>query len=72
MLVARHNGDLLAGRTAACARPCGAFPPSMAQPEKDTSPTGKWDAIGDSMIEVAKKSELDLRWERPLHGRSQL
>jgi len=56
MLVAAHNGDLLAAqncglRTAFVARPHEHGP----NQNKDATATGKWDAVGASMIEVAKK-----------------
>lgn len=56
MLVAAHNGDLLAAQN------CGLRTAFVARPhehgagqKKDITATGKWDAVGNSMIEVAKK-----------------
>ena len=56
MLVAAHNGDLLAAQN------CGLRTAFVARPnehgagqKKDLAATGKWNAVGSSMIEVAKK-----------------
>ena len=56
MLVAAHNGDL------AAAQKCGLSTGFVVRPhehgpgqKRDLKPEGEWDAVGNSMIELAKK-----------------
>ncbi|MBL0898663.1 MAG: haloacid dehalogenase type II, partial [Reyranella sp.] len=56
MLVAAHNNDL------AAAQKCGLMTAFVTRPAEhgpgqkiDLEPTGEWDVVGRSMIEVAKK-----------------
>ena len=56
MLVAAHNNDL------AAAQKCGLSTGFVIRPEEhgpgqkiDLNPTGEWDAVGNSIIDVAKK-----------------
>jgi 2-haloacid dehalogenase len=56
MLVAAHNGDLKA------AQKCGLSTGFVIRPNEhgpnqkiDLKPDGEWNAVGDSMIELAKK-----------------
>jgi 2-haloacid dehalogenase len=56
MLVAAHNGDL------AAAQKCGLSTGFVARPtehgpnqKRDFKPDGDWDAVGNSIVEVARK-----------------